>query len=330
MTNHPKTADGPLVDSFGRVHRDLRISLTDRCQLRCTYCMPEQGLPWAPDVLTAHEIARVVDAATAVGITEVRLTGGEPLLRRDLVSIVDSLDVPDVSLTTNGMGLARVAADLKSAGLTRVNISLDTLRPDRFRQIARRNGHNAVLDGIQTALSVGLAPVKINTVLIRGINDDEILDLARWARDLDVELRFLEHMPLGADGPWDRAGLVTAEEVLDVLGEAFAVTPVGQRGSAPAERFVLDGSGPPVGVIGSVTRPFCGDCDRLRLTADGHLRSCLFTHQEDDLKPLLRGTGSHRDLISALRRCVERKAAGHGIGMPGFRPPERSMSAIGG
>ncbi|MCU1601137.1 MAG: moaA [Frankiales bacterium] len=319
-----------LTDSFGRVHSDLRVSLTDRCQLRCTYCMPEEGLEWAQDVLTADEIARVVRVAVWQGITEVRLTGGEPLLRRDLLDIVAAIDVPDLSLTTNGMGLARIAPELRAAGLQRVNVSVDTLRPDRFRMLTRRGGHEAVLDGVRAAKQAGLLPVKVNTVLMRGINDDEVLDLVAWARAEDVELRFIEHMPLGPDGAWDRADLVTAEEVLATLRGAYEMTPVGARGHAPAELFVLDGGGPRVGVIASVTQPFCGDCDRLRLTADGHLRACLFSREEDDLRPLLRGGASDEDLAAKLHAVVASKGAGHGIGLPGFVPPPRTMSEIGG
>ncbi|MBW8792176.1 MAG: GTP 3',8-cyclase MoaA [Streptomyces sp.] len=319
-----------LTDGFGRVHRDLRVSLTDRCQLRCTYCMPAEGLPWAQDVLTADEIARVVRVAVREGITEVRLTGGEPLLRRDIVDIVAAIDVPDLSLTTNGMGLARLADELKAAGLHRVNVSVDTLRPDRFRMLTRRGGHEAVLDGLYAARAAGLTPVKVNTVLMRGVNDDEILELVAWARAEELQLRFIEHMPLGPEGSWERSDMVTAEEVLEVLGSAYAVTPLDGRESAPAELWQLDGSGPPVGVIASVTRPFCGDCDRLRLTADGHLRSCLFARDEDDLRPLLRGGGSDDALAEFLHATLARKGAGHGIGLPGFQQPERTMSEIGG
>lgn len=319
-----------LTDSFGRVHRDLRVSLTDRCQLRCTYCMPEEGLPWAKDVLSAAEIARVIRVAVGEGITEVRLTGGEPLLRRDLLDIVEAIDVPDLSLTTNGMGLARIAGDLVRAGLQRVNVSVDTLRADRFRELTRRDGHAAVLDGVRAAQDAGLAPVKINTVLMRGVNDDEVLDLVAWARAEDLELRFIEHMPLGPVGSWDRSEMVTAEEILAVLREAYELTPVGARESAPAELWRLDGSGPPVGVIASVTRPFCSDCDRLRLTADGNLRSCLFARDEDDLRPLLRGGCTDDDLVAFLHRVVASKGPGHGIGLPGFEQPARTMSEIGG
>ena len=319
-----------LIDGFGRVHTDLRVSLTDRCPLRCSYCMPEEGLPWARDVLTADEVVRVVRVAVGEGVTEVRLTGGEPLLRRDLLDVVAAIDVPDLSLTTNGLGLARIAADLAVAGLRRVNVSVDTLRPERFRELTRRDGHAAVLDGVRAAKAAGLHPVKVNTVLVRGVNDDEVLDLVAWARAEDVELRFIEHMPLGPQGEWSREDLVTAEEVLEVLGSAYALAPVGARGHAPAELFSLDGSGPHVGVIASVTRPFCGDCDRLRLTADGHLRACLFSRDEDDLRPLLRGGGSDADLAAKLREVVAAKGAGHGIGLPGFEPPERTMSEIGG
>ncbi|MDX6266017.1 MAG: 3,8-cyclase [Frankiales bacterium] len=319
-----------LIDSFGREHRDLRVSLTDRCQLRCTYCMPEEGLQWAKDVLSADETARVVRVAVREGIREVRLTGGEPLLRRDLLDVVAQIDVPDLSLTTNGMGLARLARDLRSAGLQRVNVSVDTLRPDRFRMLTRRDGLAAVLDGVTAAKEAGLLPVKVNTVLMRGVNDDEVLDLVTWARAEDVELRFIEHMPLGPDGAWSREDIVTADEVLAVLRSAYEVTPVGQRESAPAELWRLDGHGPAVGVIASVTQPFCGDCDRLRLTADGHLRACLFSRDEDDLRPLLRSDASDDELAAKLHAVVASKGAGHGIGLPGFVPPPRTMSEIGG
>ena len=319
-----------LTDSFGRVHTDLRVSLTDKCQLRCTYCMPEEGLPWAKDVLSAQEFARVVRVAVGEGITEVRLTGGEPLLRRDLLEIVEAIAVEDLSLTTNGMGLARLAPALKAAGLARVNVSVDTLRADRFRLLTRRDGHAAVLDGVRAARDTGLTPVKVNTVLMRGINDDEVLDLVAWARAEEVELRFIEHMPLGPDGAWVREDVVTAEEVLHTLRTAYDVTPVGHREHAPAELFRLDGTGPAVGVIASVTQPFCGDCDRLRLTADGHLRACLFSRDEDDLKPLLRGGCTDQDLAAKLHAVVASKGAGHGIGLPGFVPPPRTMSEIGG
>ena len=319
-----------LIDAFGRVHSDLRVSLTDRCQLRCTYCMPEEGLAWARDVLSAQEYARVIRVAVREGITEVRLTGGEPLLRRDLLEIVESIDVPDLSLTTNGMGLARLAPDLKRAGLQRVNISVDTLRADRFRMLTRRDGHAAVLEGVRAAKEAGLLPVKVNTVLMRGVNDDEVLDLVQWAREEDVELRFIEHMPLGPEGAWSRDEVVTAEEILATLRSAYAVEPVGHREHAPAELFTLDGNGPRVGVIASVTQPFCGDCDRLRLTADGHLRACLFSRDEDDLRPLLRGGAGDDDLAAKLHAVVAGKGAGHGIGLPGFLPPPRTMSEIGG
>lgn len=319
-----------LIDGFGRVHRDLRVSLTDRCQLRCTYCMPAEGLEWAKDVLSAEEITRVVRAAVGEGIDEVRLTGGEPLLRRDLLDIVSAIDVPNLSLTTNGMGLARLAPDLRRAGLRRVNVSVDTLRPDRFLSLTRRGGLPAVLDGVAAAVAAGLEPVKVNTVLMRGVNDDEILPLVAWARDLDVELRFIEHMPLGPTGAWNREDLVTAEEVLSVLASAYDLVGLDGRESSPAELWQLDGSGPHVGVIASVTRPFCGDCDRLRLTADGHVRSCLFARDEDDIKPLLRGGGTDEQIAAFLQDTVARKGAGHGIGLPTFVQPERTMSEIGG
>ncbi len=329
-----------LVDPHGRVHRDLRISLTDHCNLRCTYCMPAEGVAWLPraDLLTPAELMRIVRVGLGEGITEVRLTGGEPLLRPDIVEIVARIHAlqlpdgghPDVSMTTNGIGLARTAEALADAGLTRVNISLDTLRPDRFHALTRRDRHADVLAGISAAASAGLHPVKINALLMRGVNDDEAADLLAWALDHGHELRFIEQMPLDAGHTWTRTSMITAAEIHALLAERFELTPLPGRGAAPAERFLVDGGPGSVGIIASVTLPFCGACDRVRLTADGQLRSCLFSVTESDLRTPLRAGASDADLAALMHRCLAGKLPGHGINEPGFLQPPRPMSAIGG
>ena len=324
----------PLVDGFGRVHTDLRLSLTDRCNLRCTYCMPAEGLDWlpSPELLTDDELLRLVGVFATMGVRTVRLTGGEPLLRRGLPGLVARLSELGLrsSLTTNGLGLARQAQALKDAGLGRVNVSLDTLRPERFLELTRRNRFTDVVDGLRAAKLAGLDPVKVNTVLMRGVNDDEAADLLAWALDHGYALRFIEQMPLDPQHGWDRATMVPADEILEVLGRHVTLTAVEHRGSAPAEQFLVNGGPATVGVIGSVTRPFCASCDRLRLTADGQVRNCLFARDESDLRSPLRSGASDDELSDRLRVAVAGKKAGHGIGEPGFVQPDRPMSAIGG
>ncbi|HEU4912118.1 MAG TPA: GTP 3',8-cyclase MoaA [Actinomycetes bacterium] len=327
-----------LVDTFGRVATDLRVSLTDKCNLRCAYCMPPEGLEWlpGPDLLTDDEVVRLVSLAVGEGVTDVRFTGGEPLLRRGLVSIVERVGAltprPRMSLTTNGIGLSRTAAALAAAGLDRVNVSLDTLDRDRFVQIARRDRLADVLEGLEAAVAAGLAPVKLNAVLVRGVNDDEAVPLLRWALGRGYRLRFIEQMPLDAQHGWHREEMVTADEILAALGEAFSLTPADpdERGSAPAEEWVVDGGTGRVGVIASVTRPFCGACDRVRLTADGQLRNCLFAREESDLRAALRAGADDEDLVARMRASLLAKRPGHGIDDPGFLQPARPMSAIGG
>ncbi|AIJ21206.1 MULTISPECIES: GTP 3',8-cyclase MoaA [Amycolatopsis] len=325
-----------LVDTFGRRHTSLRVSLTDRCNLRCTYCMPAEGMSWLPkpELLTDDELARVLGVAVAEGITDIRFTGGEPLLRRGLVDIVRRVSTthPEVmlSLTTNGVGLARMAQALHAAGLHRVNISLDTLRRDRFAELTRRARLDEVLAGMAAAQRAGLTPVKVNAVLMRGINDDEAEDLLEFCLAKGYQLRFIEQMPLDAQHGWRRENMVDGREILDRLARRWTLTPVPRRGSAPAETFHVDGGPATVGVIASVTKPFCGTCDRLRLTADGYLRNCLFAREESDLREPLRAGGSDADLATVLRDCVAAKRAGHGINDPGFVQPHRSMSVIGG
>ncbi len=326
-----------LVDTFGRVATDLRVSLTDKCNLRCSYCMPPEGLEWlpGPELLTDDELVRLVGVAVSLGVTEVRFTGGEPLLRRGLVSLVERVGAlsprPRMSVTTNGIGLAKVAPALAAAGLDRVNVSLDTLDRERFVTIARRDRLADVLAGLAAAADVGLTPVKINTVLLRGVNDDEAVPLLRWALGKGYHLRFIEQMPLDAQHGWDRATMVTADEILTRLGETFLLEPAGdERGSAPAEEWLVDGGPGRVGVIGSVTRPFCGACDRVRLTADGQLRNCLFAREESDLRSAMRAGASDDDLAARMKASLLAKLPGHGIDDPGFLQPARPMSAIGG
>ena len=327
-----------LVDTFGRVATDLRVSLTDKCNLRCSYCMPPEGLEWlpGPELLTDDEVVRLVSVAVGLGVTEVRFTGGEPLLRRGLVSLVERVGAltprPRMQVTTNGIGLERVAPALAAAGLDRVNVSLDTLDRERFVTIARRDRLADVLGGLAAAADAGLTPVKINTVLMRGVNDDEAVPLLRWALGEGYHLRFIEQMPLDAQHGWDRATMVTADEILARLTEAFTLDPVAgdERGSAPAEEWVVDGGPGRVGVIGSVTRPFCGACDRVRLTADGQLRNCLFAREESDLRGAIRSGASDEDLAQRMKASLLAKLPGHGINDVGFLQPSRPMSAIGG
>jgi len=335
----PHRSDTPfLVDQFGRVAVDLRVSLTDRCNLRCSYCMPEEGLDWMPESkgLSDTELVRLIGIAVGrLGIEQVRFTGGEPLLRRGLESIVAAVAAmsprPDISLTTNGVGLSRRAAALAASGVDRLNISLDTLRSDRFREITRRDRLDDVLAGLAAAKDAGLLPVKINTVLMRGVNDDEACDLLGFAVINGFELRFIEQMPLDAQHGWDRREMVEANEILASLRTRFRLDADGSdRGASPAELWVVDGGPTKGGVIGSVTRPFCGSCDRTRLTADGQIRSCLFATEETDLRGMLRSGASDVELAERWRDAMWRKAAGHGINDPGFLQPARPMSAIGG
>ena len=327
---------GQLVDGFGRVARDLRLSLTDRCTLRCTYCMPETGMTWLPrgDLLTDDEILRLVDVAVSLGIEELRLTGGEPLLRPGVAGLVGRLHAAapqlELSLTTNGLRLAEQADALAAAGLTRVNVSLDTVRPETFRRITRRDGLPDVLAGMRAASRAGLTPVKVNAVLVRGVNDTEAPELLELCLESGYELRFIESMPLDGGHTWQPDVMVSAAETLELLRSRHRLTPVIGRGAAPAEVWQVDGGPGTVGVIASVTRPFCGDCDRLRLTADGQLRTCLFAHTETDLRTPLRDGAGDAEIAALWVDAVSRKQAAHGIGEPTFLPPLRGMSAIGG
>jgi cyclic pyranopterin phosphate synthase len=336
-----------LVDTFGRVATDLRVSLTDRCNLRCTYCMPAEGLDWMPhaQVLSDDELIRLITIAVRrLGVDEVRFTGGEPLLRKGLERILaattalrtDAGAPPLTALTTNGLGLNHRAGGLVAAGLHRINVSLDSLDPTRFARITHRDRLPDVLAGLTAAAEAGLSPVKINTVLMRGINDDEAPALLHWALEHGYELRFIEQMPLDPQGAWTRDSMVTAAEILTALQREFTLTPTGKaaRGAAPAETWLVDGGGPDgrakVGIVASVTRPFCGDCDRTRLTADGQVRACLFSRTETDLRSLLRGDADDEQIADTWRVAMWGKLPGHGINDPSFLQPDRPMSAIGG
>lgn len=330
-----------LIDSFGRTVRDLRISVTDRCNFRCTYCMPEEGMTWIDraEVLTYEEIERVARICVEhFNVNGIRLTGGEPTVRAHLPILIQKLSalrladgsVPDLALTTNGSTLRNVAQELRDAGLQRINVSLDSLRADRFLAMTRRDELANVLEGITEAQTAGFAPVKINAVIERGANDDEILDLAAYARDNDLEMRFIEFMPLDASNEWERNKVVTQDEIVAIINAEFPLTAVDQRGAAPAQRWRYDDGKGFVGVIPSVSHPFCADCDRVRLTSDGQFRTCLFATDEFDIRALLRNGGSDDDIADLIRTAVGTKWAGHQINQVNFIRPKRTMSQIGG
>jgi cyclic pyranopterin phosphate synthase len=328
-----------LTDAYGRVATDLRVSLTDRCNLRCAYCMPPEGLDWLPkpEVLTGEEIVRLITIGVeGLGIREVRFTGGEPLLRPDLADIIAATAAleprPEISLTTNVIGLDRRAAGLRAAGLDRINVSLDTLRPEVFRKLTRRDRLDDVLAGLAAAAAAGLTAVKVNAVLMRDLNDDEAPELLAYCLERGYELRFIEQMPLDAQHGWKRTEMVTSGEVLGSLSAAFQLSDDTEhlRGAAPAETFLVNGGPARVGLIAAVTRPFCGACDRVRLTADGQIRNCLFARSESDLRSALRSGATDAEIADRWRAAVSSKLPGHGINDPAFLQPERPMSAIGG
>jgi cyclic pyranopterin phosphate synthase len=338
----PSTAGRPqtdaLIDRFGRVAHDLRISITEKCSLRCTYCMPEEGLPAIPrgDLLTAAEIARLVGiGARDLGVREVRFTGGEPLTRGDLVDIVrlSAQAAPGVPLamTTNGIGLDARAQSLRAAGLSRINVSLDTVDREHFARLTRRDRLPRVLDGLAAAASAGLGPIKVNAVLMRETLADAPALLA-FALEHGLLLRFIEQMPLDADAAWRRDNMVSAAELLEVLATRFTLTPIGRADdlSSPAEQWQVDAGPATVGIIASVTRSFCAACDRTRITAEGTVRSCLFGDDETDLRALLRAGATDAEIADRWRAAMWNKQAGHGIDAAGFLPPARSMGAIGG
>jgi cyclic pyranopterin phosphate synthase len=330
-----------LVDSFGRVVRDLRISVTDRCNFRCTYCMPAEGMTWLDrsEVLTYEEIERVARICVETfGVDSLRLTGGEPTVRAHLPQLIAKLAAlrlpdgtkPDIALTTNGATLRNIALELRNAGLDRINVSLDSLKPERFFAMTRRDELHNVLAGIAEAQIAGFLPMKVNAVVERGANDDEILDLVRYGRDNNVEVRFIEFMPLDATNEWERNKVVSQDEIVATIAAEFPLELMPSRGAAPADRWrFLDGKGT-VGVIPSVTHPFCGDCDRVRLTSDGQFRTCLFATDESDIRSLLRNGGTDEEIAELIQVAVGAKWAGHQINQVNFIRPNRSMSQIGG
>jgi GTP 3',8-cyclase len=328
----------PLVDGFGRVHRDLRISVTDRCNIRCFYCMPEGTVQFKPrsELLTFEEIERFVRVAVSLGIEKLRLTGGEPLVRHELPALVARLSrivgVDDIALTTNGILLAEQARALREAGLNRLNISLDTLRPETFRTISRRDGLDRILDGIATAIRVGFDKIKLNAVAIKNLTEPDVVPLARFARKHGLELRFIEYMPLDADGKWSDDQVLSGDQIIELLEAEFGpLEPLAIKDpSQPATDYGYTDHEATVGFINPVTQPFCADCNRLRLTAEGQVRNCLFSTIEWDARSLLRGGGSDDDLRALLRSCVTAKKAGHGINSDEFVKPERAMFQIGG
>ena len=328
-----------LVDGFGRVHRDLRVSVTDRCNLRCTYCMPAEGLVWQPrsELLTYEEITTVVRVAVArFGVTSVRVTGGEPTVRADLPSLIGQL-APlgvDLSVTTNGTTLVSQATPLAAAGLRRVNVSLDSLRHDRFAAITRRHDLDAVLAGVDAAVAAGLDPVKVNMVVMAGVNDDEVVDMAAFGRDRGVEVRFIEFMPLDAQGAWQRNDVVAAADIVATIDAVFPLDAEPRSGPAPAQRWHYRDGGGSIGVIPTVTESFCATCDRVRLTADGQFRTCLFATDEHDLRAVLRSGQPLAEVedrvATVMAEAVAGKWAGHQVGQVHFIRPGRSMSQIGG
>ena len=340
MNSLPPPAAPPpgMPDTFGRVATDLRVSVTDRCNLRCSYCMPAEGLPWMskPEMLTDTEMLRVIAVFVGLGVRQVRLTGGEPLLRRSLVEVVAGIAAlrprPLIAMTTNGVGLDALAAPLARAGLDRVNVSLDTIDQQEFFKLTRRDRLGDVEVGLKAAASAGLTPVKVNAVAMRGINDHSAADVLAWCLDRDYQLRFIEQMPLDAQHQWQRDQMVSAREIRAQLSTRFTLTPVVDqaRGSAPAELFLVDGGPQTVGIIASVSAPFCAACDRVRLTSDGQVRNCLFAKGEVDLRGPLREGASDAQLAALIQSEMWRKAHGHGINEPDFVQPERPMSSIGG
>ena len=335
MASQGDPTGSDLVDPFGRIIRDLRISVTDRCNFRCTYCMPAEGMQWLDRsaVMSFEEIERLASIfVNRYRVEGIRLTGGEPTVRAHLPVLVRRLAKlgVDLAMTTNGATLRLLANELREAGLSRVNISLDTLDPVKFEQMTRRDSLHRVLDGIEAAREAGFDPVKINAVIERGVNDDELIALADFGRDRGVEMRFIEFMPLDATGHWMSDKVVGQDEIVEAISAVYPLEQMPARGAAPADRWrYLDGRGT-VGVIPTVTKPFCGDCDRVRLTAEGQFRTCLFATDEFDLLAAVRAGETDDQIASRIERAVGTKWAGHQINQVNFVRPNRSMSQIGG
>ena len=330
----------PLIDSFGRLHNNLRISVTDRCNIRCFYCMPAEDVHFMDkaELLTFEEIERFVRVAVPLGIDKLRLTGGEPLVRRELHTLVAKLaaipGIKDVGLTTNGIFLAEQAEALYSAGLRRINVSLDALTPEKFKQFTRRDGFEKVIEGIKEAQRVGFDPIKINAVSVRGMTEEEVVPFGHFARETGVEVRFIEYMPLDADNAWERGKVLFAHEIIEQLSaEIMPLVPEREEGAdrhAPATDFVFEDGIGRVGFIASISQPFCMSCNRIRITADGKLRNCLFSLEETDVRNLLRGAGTDEQIVSAIRSSVAAKKEGHEINTARFIQPDRPMYSIGG
>lgn len=328
----------PLTDSFGRTHNNLRISVTDRCNIRCFYCMPAENVQFMPrgDLLNFEEIERFVRMVVPLGVNKLRLTGGEPLVRRDLPRLVEKLaaieGIRDIGLTTNGILLAEQAQDLYDAGLRRLNVSLDALSAEKFREVTRRDGYEKVIEGIHAAQAAGFDPVKINAVSIRGVTESEIVGFGHFARDTGCEVRFIEYMPLDADAAWEREKVLFAQEIIDTLAQEIRpLVPLpNQDPRAPATDYEFDDGIGRVGFIASVSQPFCMSCNRFRLTADGKLRNCLFSLEETDIKSLLRSGAAEEEIVQAVRASIAAKKEGHEINTARFVQPARPMYSIGG
>ena len=336
MQTGNRTRPEPLVDAFGRVADDLRVSVTDRCNFRCTYCMPAEGLTWLPrdELLTFEELARVVGVLVALGVRSLKVTGGEPTVRADLPVLVrmlrEAAPEADISMTTNGVLLPDLAEPLAAAGLDRVTVSLDSLLRHRFEEMTRRDALERVFAGIEAAEAAGLVPIKVNCVLIGGTNDGEVVDFARWSRETGHPVRFIEYMPLDAQRAWERAKVVPSARVLEAVHAVYPLEPVGPDHEPATSYRFADGAPGGIGVISSVTEPFCDTCNRVRLTSEGEVRACLFALEETDLRQPLRSGASDAELQALIRETVRRKWSGHRIDHPDFVRPERSMSAIGG
>jgi cyclic pyranopterin phosphate synthase len=327
----------PLIDSFGRLHNNLRISVTDRCNIRCFYCMPAEDVQFMEksELLSFEEIERFVRVVVPLGIDKLRLTGGEPLVRRELSSLVKKLasipGVKDIGLTTNGILLADHAAELYEAGLRRINVSLDALTPEKFKLFTRRDGFERVIEGIQAAQKAGFDPVKINAVSVRGMTEEEIVPFGHFARETGVEIRFIEYMPLDADNAWERGKVLFAHEIIETLSsEIVPLVPLNQDLSGEANASTTQSGHGGIGFIASISQPFCMSCNRIRITADGKLRNCLFSLDETDIRSLLRGNAPDEAIVAAIRASVSAKKEGHEINTARFIQPDRPMHSIGG
>jgi cyclic pyranopterin phosphate synthase len=332
----PPPSEGALVDSFGRVADDLRISVTDRCNFRCTYCMPAEGLAWLPksEILSFEESTRLLGIFVGLGVRSIKVTGGEPTVRADLPTLVRMFrgvgPELDISITTNGVLLDRLARPLAEAGVNRATVSCDSLMRHRFAEMTRRDALDKVLAGLKASEEAGLTPIKINTVVIGGTNDDETVEFARWSRETGYEVRFIEYMPLDADHAWEREKVVSSARILETIAAVYPLSPIGHANEPATSYAFADGSPGRIGVIASVTQPFCDTCNRLRLTAEGQVRACLFSLEETDLRRPLRDGATDEELAGLIRGTVWRKWSGHRINHADFVQPARSMSMIGG